>query len=117
MKIAPLILLAAAGGWLGYVALHATEPTYVPPRDAPPTELTGEVPAGHVVRTLAVEGMCCSSCPGRLFDAILAIDGVQAAAVDAERSTVSAVVPEALDASTLASALTFGQYSARPEGP
>ena len=117
MRILPFLFLATAGAILAWVALKAPEPSYIPPRPEEfdprhvPVVIVGDIPAGHVVRTFQVEGMCCNGCGGKLFDALKAIPEVTKAAVDFESKTATALVPEDLDTAVLASALSFDKYS------
>lgn len=117
MKLIPILLLLGAAGVLGWIASRAPEPSYIPPQLEEfeprhvPVVIVGDVPAGHVVRTFEVEGMCCNGCGGKLYDALSVLEGVKKAAVDFDSSTASALVPEDLDTTVLASALTFDKYS------
>jgi len=111
-------LLALAGAILAIVALRAPEPTYEAPRSVRPMKvplaLTQSPLPGHVVRTFAVEGICCQGCGGKLGQALMAIEGVQEVAADPLRGEVSAWVRADVESERLAAALTFDQYTARP---
>ena len=111
-----LVLLSALV--LGYLAKRAPEPEAAPPvlvrSDAAPYELSGEVPSGDVVRTFAVEGMCCEGCAKKLCDALLDVDGVEEAAVDSVLGHAMVVVPRELEVARLEEALTFENYTATP---
>jgi copper chaperone CopZ len=113
--IAPILLLLAAAV-LGTIAVRAREPDYVvPTRPAPasiPLALEGPAPAGFALRTLHVDGICCQGCSSKLFGALLAVDGVQAAAVDPLKEEASAWVRQDVPVATLEAALTFDKYSA-----
>ena len=114
----------AAGGVLGWIALRAPQPTHValelegePAPSVVPVALTGPVPAGHVAYGFEVEGMCCTGCTKKLHDALLAVDGVVAAAVSFRAGTVQALAPEGFDVEALAAALNFDKYRAVPLTP
>ena len=69
-------------------AWRAEPPTYSAPEIEPdppalvPHTLSGNVPAGRVVRTFDIEGICCNGCPGKLFVKLDQLEGVEEAAVD-----------------------------------
>ena len=120
-KLLPLSVLAIAGLALGWVALRAPDRGYVAPKPAEvqahvpaPRELRSTAPAGCVVRTLDVDGMCCTGCTGKLYARLKAQPGVVDAAVDFDRGIAQAIVPEEADVEGLARALSFDKYSARP---
>lgn len=92
MRTLLLLLILAAGAWLGYVGFTAEPPTYSPPPERAPDQLSGAVPAGSVVRRFSVEGMCCESCPNKLFGKLEALAGVSEAAVDFDSATAQVVV-------------------------
>ena len=116
-----LLLLAAAGA--GWLVLTRSGPTYVPPQEQPtvyapaPTVLTRPAAAGEEVLALDVEGMCCKSCAGKLHARLLEQPGVRLAAVDFDAGRAEAVVEAGIQAATLAAALTFEKYTARPHAP
>jgi len=117
MRHLPLLLLALAGAALGWIALRAPEPHYAAPaleEDAPlpavPLAIIGDVPAGYVVREFQVAGMCCQGCARKLHDALVALPGVQRAAVDVKSGKVSALAELAADPRTLSAALAFDKY-------
>ena len=119
MKTLSLIVLLAAGVALGLVALRAPEREYVPPTLAEvqthvpaPTALPAEVPVGCTLRTLDVEGMCCTGCTGKLYARLKTVPGVVAGAVDFEAGTAQAYVAAGADAAALATALSFDKYRA-----
>ena len=118
MKLLTPVLLLACAGALAWIAVRAPEPSYEPlpvERPAPervPTALSGVVPAGYVVRTFEVEGMCCQGCPGKLWNSVTDVPGVLEAAVDFESGEAAAVVPTELDVALLEGALTFDEYRA-----
>ncbi len=120
MKRTGLLVLAAAGLVLGWIAWRAQEPTWsaqpveVLP-DTVPAALSGEVPAGCVVRRFEVEGICCAGCPKKLYAHLAQVEGVREVAVDPILKRASAIVPAGLDVVTLESALTFDKYSAKLE--
>ena len=113
------VLIALAALVLGVIALRAPEPVAAEVeavQDASaPYELTGEVPADHLVRTFTVEGMCCGGCAKKLHTALVAVEGVTEAAVDPVRGRAQAVVPEGLATSLLQDALSFDDYVATPQ--
>jgi copper chaperone CopZ len=114
--LAPTLLVLAAGV-LGTIALRAGERDYVvPAKPVPasiPLALEGAAPEGFALRTLAVEGICCQGCSSKLFGALLAVDGVQAAAVDPLQAEASAGVRPDVPVAALEAALTFDKYTAR----
>ena len=119
MRPLRVLLIGAAAGVLGWIALQAPAQDYEPVviEDAVaatyvPRTVVGDVPAGHVVRTFEVSGMCCDGCPGKLYSALQAVPGVVKAAVSFEEGTASALVPTELDSAQLEVALTFDKYSA-----
>ncbi len=117
MKRAGTLLLLAAAAVLGAIALRAKEPTYVPPHpegfSAVPVVLSGAAREGYTVRALVVEGMCCSGCSAKLYERVLAVDGVAEAAVDPLLGDVQALVRTDVATGELERALTFDKYSAR----
>lgn len=114
MKHLPLLLVILAGVWLGYVGLRAHSPAYEAPELGVPTRLSGEVPAGYLVRSFAVEGMCCESCTGKLHGALAALEGVEEAAVDFDAGMASAVVAASVPLERVLAALNVEKYRARP---
>lgn len=118
MRLLGPALLLVAGLALGAIALLAHEPTHAAPShqavpDKVPFELAGDVPSGHVVRRLDVEGICCSGCGGKLYAALTALDEVVEAAVDPVLGQAAAVVPASFDVARLERALTFEKYAAK----
>ena len=121
MKFLHLLFLATAAGVLGWIALRAPERSYVPHRlegePAPsvvPVALTGPIPAGHVAYAFEVEGMCCTGCTKKLHDALMAVDGVAAAAVSFRAGRVEPLAPAGFDLQILAASLNFDKYRAVP---
>lgn len=118
MKSLPLVFLALAGCLLAWVALRTPDPAPGPGAVvagdgiAVPTELSGVVPEGFVVRTLAVEGMCADCCPPSVYAALAHVEGVREAAVDMDAGTACAVVPAGLDPGELCEALARHEYPA-----
>jgi len=116
-----LALVLLAGAVLGTIALRAKERSYVVPRAeeaspipiALPIELTSDVPPGLALRVFDVEGICCQGCSGKLHGALLAVEGVRAAAVDPTTKQVSALVQSEVDPGELERALTFDKYTAK----
>ncbi len=117
MKRTATALLLLAGIVLGTIAVRAKEPTYVAPVLLEPEEIpirvTAEVPAGYVLRSFEVEGICCQECSGKLHGALLAVDGVREAAVDPLLKRAQALVRADVGVAALERALTFDRYSAR----
>lgn len=113
LALASLIL---AGGVLGAIAVFAKERTYVVPEAAAPASipltLEGEVPAGFTLRTFDVEGICCQGCSSKLHGALMALEGLDAAAVDPYRKTVTALARADISNERLEAALTFDKYRA-----
>lgn len=111
-----LALLVLTGAVLGSVAVLARERTYVVPAEVPPESipltLEGEVPAGFTLRTFDIEGICCQGCSSKLHGALLALEGVSAAAVDPHQKTVSALARVEIPNARLEGALTFDKYRA-----
>jgi copper chaperone CopZ len=119
-----VIVLGGAAAALGWVALRTPASDYVAPTLAEvqahvpaPTSLGGEVPAGSVVRSFDVEGMCCTGCTGKLYASLRALPEVSQAAVSFEDGTAEVVVPAEADPAPIAAALCFEKYRAtlRPE--
>ena len=119
MKHLGILLLGLAGTTLAWIAWRAEAPTYsVPavdpePPDVVPHTLSGAVPAGRVVRTFDVAGICCNGCPGKLYVKLDQLAGIEEAAVDPVLKQASVVVPLDFDVAVVEAALTFGKYSAR----
>ncbi|HEX6882004.1 MAG TPA: heavy-metal-associated domain-containing protein [Planctomycetota bacterium] len=109
--------LVLAGATLAFIALRAQAPTYSAPRHAKPVAvpvaLTEAPLPGHVVRTFAVEGICCQGCGTKLHAALADIDGVQELAVDPVLGEVTLSVRADVGVEALERALTFDKYSAR----
>jgi copper chaperone CopZ len=119
LRVLPILLVLVAGGVLGWIASRAPDQDYEPVviEEADlgtyvPRALIGEIPDGHVVRTLDVSGMCCGGCSGKLYAALQETPGVMKAAVSFEDGTASALVPDDLETGQLEVALTFDKYSA-----
>lgn len=113
MKHLPLALLIVAGIWLASIALRAKPPTYTALEGEVPAQLSSAPPAGFVVRSFEVEGMCCRSCTRGLHERLLAVEGVSEAAVSFEASSAAALAPADVPAERLLEALNFGKYTAR----
>ena len=118
-KLLYVTALTIAGAALAWVALRSPEPDYQAPTSAEiaahvpaPTVIAGEIPAGSLVRTFDVEGMCCGGCTGKLYQSLRAVPGVSQAAVRFQDGVAEVVVPQELDPALLAEALTFDKYSA-----
>lgn len=110
-----VLLLLAAGATLGTIAVRAKEPAYVVPAagDVMPLRIEGEVPAGLVVRTFQVEGICCPSCGSKLHRALASVEGIRKIAVDPGTKEVQVLVPPEVSPERLAAALTFDEFVAR----
>jgi len=116
--LVPALFLGSAAIVLGWIAVRAPEPTERPkwamgdegPRV--PLAIVGDLREGIVVRDLAVEGMCCDGCSRKLYEALLAVPGVEGAAVDFEGARAQAAVPADFDVARLEAALAFDKYSA-----
>ena len=116
MRHLPLLLVLVAGIALGLVALRADDPTYVVPGEGTgvPAHLPDAVAEGLVVQRFAVEGMCtCSGCPTTLYEALLAVTGVEHAAINPAIGQAKVQVALGTDPAVVAGALTFDDYSAR----
>ena len=116
MKLATA-LLVLAGLVLAAIVLRAGEPSYEVRRvrempERTPFALSGTPPAGHVVLSLDVEGMCCDGCSGKLHAAASALDEVVEVAVDPILGRAQVVVPAGFDVARLERALTFDKYVA-----
>ncbi len=119
-KLIPILLITVAGTLLGYVAWHAPEREYAAPtlpevqaHIAAPTTLAGDVPSGCVVRSFAVEGMCCQGCTGKIYKRLKETAGVVQAAVSFDEGTAQIVVQETTDIALLESTLNFDKYTAK----
>ncbi len=113
---AALVILAGAS--LAWVAYRSEDPTYsAPPRSSMPERVPralAEAPAsGELVRTFAVEGMCCAGCTGKLYQRLVEVDGVLEAAVDFETGRAQARVAAQVDPEELLSAMRFEKYEAQ----
>ena len=97
---------------LGFIAWKAQAPSYAGPApetlQRAPSALAGEVPEGCVVRSFAIEGMCCDSCSVKLYAAVKKIPGVREAAVDPILGRAQVVATREVSEAMLAQALTFG---------
>ena len=116
MKVSTIILLLA-GLVLGYVALKA-EPQAeravaagLAPDEPVPSQLEAKIPAGYVARVIDVDGMCCKGCPRGLYEKVVAVDGVLAAAASFEDHSVSVLVPQEFPVSTLIDTLDSAKYT------
>lgn len=119
-KTIPLVLIAVAGAVLGYVAWRAPNRDYAAPSIADveahapaPQTLVGDIPPGCVVRTFAVEGMCCQGCTGKIYKRLKETAGVVQAAVQFDKGQAEVVVPESTDLALLETALHFDKYTAK----
>ena len=120
MKLIPLIILAATGAVLGLIALRAPTQTYVAPTErdieahAPaPESIIGDVAPGFVVRTFKVDGMCCLSCTGKIYERLKESPGVVEAAVSFDKGIAQVVVPNDADVGSLENAIHFEKYTAK----
>jgi len=118
MKLVGPTLLLFVGAVLGLIAWRTKDPTYEAPvvavmPETVPVALSGDVPAGDVVRAFEVEGICCGGCSGKLYAALEPIDGVDEIAVDTILHRVEVLAREEVDVARLAEALTFDKYTAR----
>ncbi len=121
MKPVGPVLLAIAGLVLGWIALATDSParatsTLPAPPEHVPTEITGVVPDGCVVRSFELDGLCCTGCAGKLYVALHTLDEVHEVAIDADAKRAQAVVPRDFDVAKLEDALTFDKYSAHLAG-
>jgi len=118
---AAIALLVVAGIVLGTIAVNSNSGTVdpVPVLSAPevaPHALSGEVPAGFVVQTLEIEGMCCEGCTRKLHTALMEVPGVREAAVDLLRNRAMAVLPADAPTAPLTAACSFDDYVATLRG-
>jgi copper chaperone CopZ len=117
-RVGVLLLLAAAGA-LGAIAVRARERTYVVPEHAEPIPipfaLEGEPPAGFTRRSFVVEGICCQGCGAKLKGALSSLSGVGAVAVDPLNARVTTFVRSDVSDEALERALTFDKYVATRE--
>ena len=113
-KYSGLLALLAAGVVLTVIALRARAPTYEVPVHAAdiPLAIQGEIPAGFVVRTFDVEGICCRSCAGKLERVLAPLAGVEQVAVDPLRKEVQVLARLEVESAALVAALTFDKYVA-----
>jgi copper chaperone CopZ len=115
-NVLALVGLVLCGGVLGTIAVRAKERTYtVPVHEEPqviPAALVGAVPDGFTKRAFDVDGMCCQGCSAKLHGALLAVDGVRAAAVDPVLHRAEALVRTDVEPANLERALTFDKYVA-----
>src|SRR5262245_10023427 len=113
-NVLALLLLVVCGAVLGTIAVRAKERNYtVPVRDeAVPFALAGDVPSGFTKVAFDVQGMCCQGCSAKLYAAMLAVDGVSAAAVDPVLARAEALVRTDVAPATVEHALTFDKYTA-----
>ncbi|MCB9916276.1 MAG: heavy-metal-associated domain-containing protein [Planctomycetes bacterium] len=111
MKHIPLLLLLVAGFWLGRVALRAGKADYHPVLADVPHALRGDAPAGFRDLDIAIEGMCGPCCERTLYDKVLAVDGVECAAVSYDEEVVHVRYAADHDASALLAALTTDQHT------
>jgi copper chaperone CopZ len=120
MKVLLALILLAAGA-LVWVLDSRSEPTFAAPEEvqtyAPaPTVLLRSPAEGQVQTAFDVEGMCCTSCTGKLHARLVALPGVQEAAVDFETSSALVIAGAEVGVEDLQAALTFGKYSATQRG-
>ena len=106
-------LVLLAGVVLGAVILRTDVARSAPPQPVP-LVLASEPADGNVQLAFAVDGMCCTSCPESLRDAVATLEGFAAIAVDPAQGRVEIEADEAVDPAALTAALTFGDYVARP---
>jgi hypothetical protein len=112
MKFVPILLLIAAAGWLGRVALRAQAPTYSQADLAEvPHALSSSAPSGYADVTIEVEGMCGPCCERTLFDKARAVDGVAGVAVSFEEEAVHVRLAEGGDLQPVLDALTTDQHT------
>jgi copper chaperone CopZ len=122
VKIIPLLILGFAGTVLGIVAVRAPKPDYVAPTPQEiaahvpaPTEITGEIPPGFLVRTFKVDGMCCTGCTGKIYKHLKEAPGVVEAAVSFDKGIAQVVVPKDADVNKLEDAMHFENYVAKAQ--
>lgn len=119
MKHLGILLVGLVGITLAWIAWLVDEPTYSAPVVDPeppevvPHTLSDDVPAGRIVRTFDIDGICCDGCPGELYVKLDQLEGIEAAAVDPVLEQASVVVSPDYDVAVVEAALTFGKYSAR----
>ena len=119
VKVLPYAALALAAVALAVIALRAPARDYVAPtaadveaHHAAPPKLPAAIPAGCTVATIAVDGMCCTGCTGKLYDRLRATPGCVEAAVSFEDGLAQVVIREGADPEPFAAALRFEKYSA-----
>ena len=112
MKPLSLILLLAAGAWLGSVAWRAQDPDYSPEVIAVPHALTGTTPEGYRDVLVAIDGMCGPCCERTLFDKARDVEGVADVAVSFDDEHVLVRLEDGADPEALVSALESEQHSA-----
>jgi len=117
VKVSTIFLLLAGGvlAWVGFTAGPQDQPTRAAglAPDAPvPAQLADEMPPGFVARVFDIEGMCCQGCPRTLYEKVIVIEGVHAAAASFEERTISAIVPAEFAVTELTTALDSNKYTA-----
>lgn len=119
----PLIVLILASAIAALWVSQATgDQDYVPlrledqePEVYVPKAIPGAIPSGFEIAELTVDGPCCLGCSGKLYEALLAVPGVEKASVlfEEEGTLTKAMVPKGFDLALLESSLTFDKYSVR----
>src|SRR5262245_314313 len=119
MKLLPWAILGGAGVALAVVAWRAPARDYVAPTAAEvqahapaPQDLRGDLPAGCVVRTIEVHGMCCTGCTGKLYARLKEAPGFVKGAVSYERGVAEVVARADVDPAPFVEACRFDKYSA-----
>jgi copper chaperone CopZ len=117
-RLLPTLLVVAAGIAL-WIAFHAPESDYRAPSLSDPVAAAGApavlkgAPGPHErLLEFSVEGMCCRGCTEKLYDSVVAVDGVIEAAVDFEARKARVIARQAVDGERVLGALNFDKYAA-----
>lgn len=116
MRALSTLLLVTAALTLGWIAYNATEASYVPPDPEAglPRALPAAAPAGLELRRYAVDGMCCEGCVRKLYERLVAVTGVESAAIDFESGEAMVHVAASAPDAQLLAALNWDKYVAEP---
>lgn len=114
------LLLVLAGIVCGWIALATpgrtdwTAPPHLALDEPVPATLPPALPEGHEAFVLDVDGMCCNGCPRKLYEKLMNVEGVVAAAVSFESRTAAAILPRDSDVAVLQRAIDSEKYTSTP---